>query len=110
LGKRRSLGRRRQILGRRLERALLATKPMKTSARRLVLAVLASVAPLRAHPGHDGDHGLTWELRHLAEHPLATLGWCAIAAAAVGAGAWLVRRRTQERAQSLRTSAPSRGK
>jgi hydrogenase/urease accessory protein HupE len=83
---------------------------MKIPVRLALAAVLASVAPLRAHPGHDGDHGLTWELRHLAEHPAATLGWLA----ALGAAAWAVRvtmqRRAQVRAQSLRTSQPSRGK
>ncbi|MDP3073345.1 MAG: hypothetical protein Q8N18_23845 [Opitutaceae bacterium] len=81
---------------------------MKTSAR-LALAVFAAAPWLRAHPGHDGDHGLTWEFAHLAQHPLVTLGWAALGLAVVGAGTWWVRRRTPP-AQSLRTSQASRGK
>lgn len=82
---------------------------MKTSVR-LAFAVLASAPLLQAHPGHDGDHGLTWDFAHLAEHPLASLGWAAIALTAIGAGWLILRRRAQPRPQSLRGSAASRGK
>ncbi len=82
---------------------------MKTPARLLLSPVpllLAAAPSLWAHPGHDDDHGHTWELRHLAAHPLATAAWGLIALAAAGLAIWLRRRR----AQSLRTSPPSRGK
>ncbi|MBL9187680.1 MAG: hypothetical protein JNK23_09395 [Opitutaceae bacterium] len=82
---------------------------MKTSVR-LALAAFVSAPWLRAHPGHDGDHGLTWEFTHLAEHPLATLGWAALGLAVIAAGWWFARRLTQPAVQSLRTSQPSRGK
>jgi len=75
---------------------------MKMS-RRLASAV-ALVAPLAAfaHPGHDGDHDITWDFGHLASHPLATIA-CAIVAAAAGWGVWRLLR-------SARTEKPVRVK
>jgi NhaP-type Na+/H+ or K+/H+ antiporter len=85
---------------------------MKTSVPRLILAAitfLAVIASANAHPGHDG-HELTWEIRHLAQHPVATM----VCAALVGAAAAIVfqflRRRGAESDQSLRASQRSRGK
>ncbi len=80
---------------------------MKTSRARLVLvsaAPLIATSLAFAHPGHDGDHGLTWEFSHLAAHPVATALCGAVLVTAVAGVAWLVR------AQSLRKSAASRGK
>jgi hypothetical protein len=51
----------------------------------LLLAVFPVLA--HAHPGHDG-HDLTWDFRHLAAHPLATLGWFV----ALGVSVWALRR------------------
>ena len=86
---------------------------MKSPAQRLAAfsaAYLFSVSALVAHPGHDGDHGLTWDLSHLADHPLATAGCFAL----VGTTAFLLvvvlRRRAGRQIQSLRVSQPSRGK
>jgi hydrogenase/urease accessory protein HupE len=96
-----------------LERALLAIPAMKSTLRRVVslAAVVLAAAPLlRAHPGHDGDHGLTWDFTHVANHPLVTLGWTVVAIAVLGAAWWLARRLTQPTVQSLRGSAASRGK
>jgi hydrogenase/urease accessory protein HupE len=49
----------------------------------IVSLILVSPALALAHPGHEG-HELTWDLNHLAAHPLATLYCLAI----VAAGAW----------------------
>ena len=81
---------------------------MKTSRLRFTAALLASANLALAHPGHDGDHGLTWDFQHLADHPAATaLGVLVLVGAAWGAAqlAGLMVRR-----QSLRRSAVSRGK
>ncbi|HWA11292.1 MAG TPA: hypothetical protein VG838_17775 [Opitutaceae bacterium] len=53
--------------------------------RFLPLAGLFALFPslALAHPGHGG-HEVTWDFRHLAAHPLATLGCFAVLAA----GAW----------------------
>lgn len=48
-------------------------------------AVFLAASVAHAHPGHDG-HELTWDFRHLAAHPLATLGCIAILAAAAWGG------------------------
>ncbi len=85
---------------------------MKSPARRLSVLAALSLAALpaaRAHPGHDGDHGLVWEFRHLADHPGATLLFGAVLGAAVWGAVALLRRRAQEQAQSLRVSARRRG-
>lgn len=74
-------------------------------------ALLATAALLRAHPGHDDGHELTWDLGHLAAHPLATAGCLAVLAAGAWVGVQLLRRGAEPaRVQSLRTSHPSRGK
>lgn len=85
---------------------------MNSTARRLVPSTavfLTLVSLAQAHPGHDGGHDVTWELSHLAAHPLATL--LCLGAIVAGAGiAWLlVRRASAERLQSLRVSQPRRG-
>ncbi len=82
---------------------------MKLPRVLLPLAFVVLAASAHAHPGHDGDHGLTWDFGHLAAHPGATMLWLAIFAFAV----WLVVHRVQaDRAlarQSLRTSQDKRG-
>lgn len=80
---------------------------MNTSRVRLAVGstvTLVSTNLAIAHPGHDGDHGLTWEFSHLAAHPVATVLCGAVLVAAVVGVAWLVR------GQSLRKSAVRRGK
>ena len=53
---------------------------------------LATAVLTQAHPGHDG-HDLTWELRHLAANPGATL-WCFGVVGAVAWGLWRIIRPT----------------
>jgi hydrogenase/urease accessory protein HupE len=58
-----------------MERDLLKlASVMKTISRAFapVLLLLATASLAQAHPGHDG-HELTWDLRHLAAHPGATI-------------------------------------
>jgi urease accessory protein len=72
---------------------------MKFPARHLALvfAVFSVVSVALAHPGHDDGHELTWELGHLAAHPLATFGCLAIFVGA-GWGGWkLVQRLSASR-------------
>src|SRR4051812_27095642 len=60
---------------------------MKSSRLRFAVAstaLLASANLALAHPGHDGDHGLTWDFRHLVEHPAAT----ALSALVLVGAAW----------------------
>jgi hypothetical protein len=86
---------------------------MNSSFRRaatLSAQILASTASLAAHPGHDDGHELTWELGHLAAHPLATAACLLLIAAAGWATFVLFRRAPALRAQSLRGSQSSRGK
>ena len=65
---------------------------MKPSFARLAsLALLVSAPRLLAHPGHDG-HELTWDLGHLAAHPVATVGCLVVLGAAV-ALLWRLSRR-----------------
>ncbi|MSU48446.1 MAG: hypothetical protein EXS37_05020 [Opitutus sp.] len=64
---------------------------MKSFARRslvLFASYAAVVAVAQAHPGHPGHEGgeLTWDFRHLAAHPLVTLGFLALLTGAVWAG------------------------
>jgi hypothetical protein len=85
---------------------------MKTSLARLLIlatAFLSATGVASAHPGHDG-HELTWDLRHLAQHPIATIGCAAVIGAAITIIIQALRRRTDDRAQSLRASQRSRGK
>lgn len=86
---------------------------MQSSLRRaatLASLILASVAPLAAHPGHDDGHELTWDLGHLAAHPVATAIWLLMVAVAGSAILAFFRRTPALRAQSLRGSHASRGK
>ena len=83
--------------------------PFRRAAVTSIL-ILASAASLAAHPGHDDGHELTWELGHLAAHPLATAACLLLIAAAGWTTFVLVRRAPALRAQSLRGSQPSRGK
>jgi hydrogenase/urease accessory protein HupE len=86
---------------------------MKASISRVLVLpalFLVSMSPLLAHPGHDDGHELTWELGHLAAHPLATAACLLLIAAAGWATFVLVRRAPALRAQSFRGSQPSRGK
>lgn len=83
---------------------------MMTLARRLLTGCCLTFATLAyAHPGHDG-HELTWEMRHLAQHPLATIGCAAVFGMMVALAVQLLRSRSALRAQSLRGSQPTRGK
>ncbi|MBL9202258.1 MAG: hypothetical protein JNL39_17235 [Opitutaceae bacterium] len=78
-------------------------------AAALATILWVSAGRLFAHPGHDGDHDFTWELRHLVEHPFATAGWLALAGVTAGTVWWVLRLRSAT-IQSLRTSQASRGK
>jgi lysylphosphatidylglycerol synthetase-like protein (DUF2156 family) len=52
-------------------------------ARRLLTGCCLLFATLAyAHPGHEG-HELTWDMRHLAQHPLATIGCAALVGVAL---------------------------
>jgi hypothetical protein len=53
----------------------------------------ASSAVMQAHPGHDG-HELTWDFRHLAAYPFATIGCFVVIAAVAWFAAGMVRSRT----------------
>ncbi len=88
---------------------------MKQPARRslLVFAVYSAAAALaQAHPGHPGHEGgdFTWDFNHLASHPLATVGFAALAAVTVWVAWSQLRNRRSLQAHSLRNSADSRGK
>jgi len=87
---------------------------MPLSPRRFLIgfvALLASSPLLQAHPGHDGGHELTWDLGHLATHPLATASCLAVLAAGVWFAVQSFRRRTRPVClQSLRRQLPSRGR
>ncbi len=85
---------------------------MKNSLHRLLLlaaGMIVTSLPGYAHPGHDG-HELTWDLGHLAGHPLATLGCAVVLVVAAWAGWVMVRVQLERRAQSLRASQPNRGR
>ncbi len=56
------------------------TRPLASAA-----AFLAPLAAF-AHPGHDGDHDITWDFGHFISHPFATIAGVAVLAAA----GWLV--------------------
>jgi hypothetical protein len=75
----------------------------------LGLAFVGSTAMAFAHPGHDG-HELTWDFRHLADHPAATIGCFGLVIGASWAGWLLLRRAATERSYNLRGSQASRGK
>ncbi len=68
------------------------TRRVSHSIRRHVLplsaAFFATAAVLRAHPGHDG-HDFSWDFRHLADYPDATI-LCLGAAGAVVCVGWKV--------------------
>jgi hypothetical protein len=86
---------------------------MMISLRRawvLPALLLVSAGTVWAHPGHDDGHELTWELGHLAAHPLATAACLVMVGAAGWAGVQLFRRATAPQPQSLRGSQVSRGK
>ena len=85
---------------------------MKPSfVRRLfpAFAFLSVTSLAWAHPGHDG-HELTWDLGHLAQHPLATIGCAAVAGAVATVLVQTLRRRSEDRAQTLRVSQRIREK
>lgn len=77
---------------------LLRRRPFVCSAAWLASTVLA-----QAHPGHEG-HELTWDLGHLAGHPLATLGCAAVLVVAAWAAFRIARQNPAGRPQSLRGS------
>jgi hypothetical protein len=59
----------------------------------LLAGLFAIPALAHAHPGHDGDHELVWDLDHFVSHPLATLMCVAVVATA----GWLVWRLLRSR-------------
>lgn len=61
---------------------------MKLPRLRSLLITAACGAPVlaQAHPGHDGEHDLTWDVDHFMRHPFATLACLSLVAAA----AWVV--------------------
>jgi len=73
------------------------------------VAFIVSATLAHAHPGHDG-HELTWDLSHLADHPLATVACFAFVSVASWVGWRLLRRDATLRVQSLRGSQLNRGK
>ena len=80
---------------------------MKISSVRgiaLWLAILASTSLLHAHPGHDG-HELTWDFRHLATYPLASIGCVAVAVGCGGLAWYVVRRLIVSRSDRLALKA-----
>jgi len=81
-------------------------------SRALVLPViyLAPLTPLLAHPGHDDGHEVTWELSHLAAHPLATATWALVIVAAGLAARQVFRRAAAARTHNFRGSQARRGK
>jgi hydrogenase/urease accessory protein HupE len=89
------------------ERLLLYRRMMKSlSIRSAASLLLLSATVAQAHPGHDGHEGgdFTWDLGHLAAHPLATLGGALVVGLAIWAGLSHLRARRLS-AQSLRKSA-----
>ncbi len=76
----------------------------------LPVLFLASMSSLLAHPGHDDGHEVTWELGHLAEHPVATAVWLLIFAVVSLSARHVLRRAFAPRAQSFRGSQAIRGK
>jgi hypothetical protein len=89
----------REISNRGLEREMLKCGTMMTLARRFLTGCCLMFATLvYAHPGHDG-HELTWDMRHLAQHPFATMGCAAVFAATVALAVDAVRRRGEMRGQ-----------
>ncbi len=70
---------------------------MKAPRRLLALAALLVPLAAFAHPGHDGEHDITWDFGHFISHPLATLACLAVVAAA-GWCVWrLLRSPTREK-------------
>ena len=59
------------------------------------LALAAFVLPVlvRAHPGHDDGHALTWDFDHLLAHPVATL----VCFLVLAAGGWTIRQLMRSR-------------
>jgi hydrogenase/urease accessory protein HupE len=65
---------------------------------------LTASAVALAHPGHEGhtDGGFTWDLSHLAAHPLATLSFAVLAGVAAYAGWHWLRNNRRARAHTRR--------
>ena len=75
---------------------------MKLLTRRaapFTAALLATVTWAEAHPGHDG-HDFSWDFRHLADHPDATI----LCFGVIGAVAWVVWKVTSARSEDPKVS------
>jgi hypothetical protein len=71
---------------------------MKLPSRHAVLLPIGwmvLISRVAAHPGHDDGHELTWDLGHLAAHPLATFGCVVLLTGVIGTGWYLLRRRSR---------------
>lgn len=73
------------------------------------LSFLVLTATASAHPGHDGDHGLTWDFSHVVNHPGATGLWLAVFALSVWMIGQQIRAERRVARQSLRASQDRRG-
>ena len=76
---------------------------MKLFTRRtafLSVALLASASLAQAHPGHDG-HDFSWDFRHLADYPDATI----LCFGVIGAIGWFVWKVISAKAETPKTSA-----
>ena len=75
---------------------------MKLFTRRaapFTAALVASASLAQAHPGHDG-HDFSWDFRHLADHPDATI----LCFGVIAAVAWFVWKVASARAEAPKVS------
>ena len=81
--------------------------PMNISRIGCTIAIfLAMAGAAQAHPGHDG-HELTWEFRHLAQHPVVALG-LGFMLAMGAAGIWQLLRLGRIAREDIERAAASR--
>ena len=85
-------------------------KPILRRPLGWIVAFTATAGWAVAHPGHEGDHGLIWESRNMASHPLETAGYVVLLLVTVWAFARVSSRGTDAVRQSLRESQRNRGK
>lgn len=77
---------------------------MKSRRLPSLLAAAAFILPVlaHAHPGHDGDHELVWDVEHFLRHPLASIA-CAALVIAAGWAVWRLLRSSQAAKQRDRS-------